>query len=80
MVGRPDGKLSEGLHREAAEAMANARTLASFSVTEESHRRGIFYVLSHGASYGGGQKADSILILLIRPLIPYQIDTWKPLQ
>jgi hypothetical protein len=71
MVGRPDGELGQTMHRDAAEAMAYGRKLASFSVTQESHRRGVFYVLSHGASYGGGQKAHSIFVLLIRLLIPF---------
>jgi len=61
MVGQPDGELGQKTHREAADAMAFAATQATFSATNENHRRGKFNVLSHGASYGGGQKASTVI-------------------
>ncbi|KAJ6488302.1 hypothetical protein C8R47DRAFT_978900 [Mycena vitilis] len=53
--GMPDPDFMANIHDPAVEAMESARSQASISEEQQSHRRGVFTQLTAGISFGGGQ-------------------------
>jgi hypothetical protein len=59
LAGRPKSATEvswHAVHDEAFQAMDRERKRASFTAGQSSHRRGEFFALSTGASFGGGQR------------------------
>jgi hypothetical protein len=59
LAGRPKSETEvswRALHDEAFQAMARGQRQASFTANQLCHRRGEFFALSTGASFGGGQR------------------------